>query len=264
MGNRETATMKATRELQLFLFYLSFIVAAEVVTSFVDPSYGLFLHSTILVSLLTLAAVWYGKKPASGMLQSLSLAPLIRILSLSLPLSYFPQYTWYVVAGIPVLGAAIIMMRIQGLTMKDVGLTLRKPVTQVCIASTGIVFGAVEYFILKPKPLALGLSMAGYTLLSLALIISTGFVEELVFRGVLQKNAVNILGQKTGIVGVTAVFAALHIGWLNILDVVFVFLIGLFFAIAALKTGSIVGATIAHGITNVFLFIVMFLLPINL
>ena len=252
--------MKTKLALKLFLFYLSLIVIAEVVTSFIDPSYGLFLHAMILVSLLTLAAFWHGKKPVSGMLQSLSLAPLIRILSLSIPLTYLPQYTWYVAAGIPVLGAAVIMIRIQGLSLKDVGLTLRKPITQVCIALTGIFFGTVEYLILKPAPLDLGLSMVGYVLLALALIIATGFVEELVFRGILQKSAVNNLGQKTGIISVTAVFAALHIGWLSLLDVVFVFLIGLFFAVSVLKTGSIIGVTLSHGITNVFLFIVMSLL----
>jgi hypothetical protein len=252
--------MKIKRELKLFLFYLSFIVIAEIVTSFADASYGLFLHAIILVSLLTLAALWHEQKPASGMLQSLSLAPLIRILSMSLPLAYFPQYAWYIVAGIPVLGAAVTMIRIQGLSLQDVGLTLRKPITQVCIALTGILFGTVEYLILKPEPLALGLSAFGYALLALALIIATGFVEELVFRGVLQKNAVKNLGQKTGIIGVTAVFAALHIGWLNLLDIAFVFFIGLFFAVSVLKTGSIIGVTLSHGITNVFLFMVMFLI----
>lgn len=264
MGNGATGRMKTNLGLNLFLFYLVLIVAAEIVTSLVDPSYGLFLHSIVLVSLLTLAAVWYGKNPSSSMLQSLSLAPLIRILSLSLPLAYFPEYAWYVVAGIPVCGAAVIMMRIQGLSLKDVGLTLRKPLVQLCIALTGVVFGVTEYFILKPEPLAIGFTTWEYALLALAIILSTGFVEELVFRGVLQKSAVKILGKKTGIIGVSAVFAALHIGWLNILDVVFVFLIGLFFAVLVLRTGSIVGVTLAHGVTNVFLFIMMFLLPINL
>lgn len=253
--------MKTKQALKLFLLYLILIVMAELVTSFVDISYGLFLHAIILVSLFTLSAVLHQRSSISSMLQSLSLAPLIRILSLSLPLAYFPEYAWYVVAGIPVLVAAIIMVRLQDLSLKDIGLTLKKPIIQACIALTGIAFGAVEYFILKPEPLATGLSTLEFALLALALILSTGFVEELVFRGVLQNSAVKILGEKAGIVGVTAVFAALHIGWLNILDVVFVFSIGLFFAVLVLKTGSIVGVTLAHGITNVFLFLVMFMLP---
>jgi membrane protease YdiL (CAAX protease family) len=68
---------------------------------------------------------------------------------------------------------------------------------------------------------------------------------------------VEALGEKAGILGISAVFATLHIGWLNPLDVLFVFSIGLFFAFMTLKTGSIVGVSLSHGITNVVLFLLM-------
>jgi membrane protease YdiL (CAAX protease family) len=48
----------------------------------------------------------------------------------------------------------------------------------------------------------------------------------------------------------------LHVGWLSILDLLFVFSIGLFFGFVVLKTGSIMGVSISHGITNVVLFLV--------
>jgi len=38
-------------------------------------------------------------------------------------------------------------------------------------------------------------------------MFSTSFVEELVFRGVLQSSAVKAVGERAGLVGVTAVFA---------------------------------------------------------
>ena len=57
--------------------------------------------------------------------------------------------------------------------------------------------------------------------------------------------------------GVALVFAFLHMGWLSMLDMVFVFIVGLLFGLFVLKTGSIVGASISHGLTNVVLFMVM-------
>ena len=72
-------------KLQVFLGYITFIVFAETVTSFVDPSYGLFLHSLILVSLLVLSSLKYGENP-SKLYLSLSVAPLIRIISISMHL----------------------------------------------------------------------------------------------------------------------------------------------------------------------------------
>jgi membrane protease YdiL (CAAX protease family) len=249
--------MKIKRELKVFALYITFIAIAEVVTSFVDPRYGLLVHSVILVSLLTLSALWHGANPASNLFLSLSLAPLIRILSLSLPLIYLPRHTWYLVVSVPVFVAALTLMRVQRMGLKDVGITFRKPIAQAGIALTGIPFGIVEYTILRPEPLAQGLSTPELVLLAAALMFSTGFVEELVFRGVLQSSAVKAVGERAGLVGVNAVFALLHIGWLSALDLVFVFSIGLFFAILTLKTGSIVGVSLSHGITNVFLFLLL-------
>jgi len=71
------------------------------------------------------------------------------------------------------------------------------------------------------------------------------------------RSAVEVLGERAGVVGVSAIFASLHVGWLSALDVVFVFSIGIFYAIAALKTGSIVGVSLSHGLTNVLLFLLM-------
>jgi len=169
------------------------------------------------------------------------------------------------VAGIPMLAAAVTVIRLQGLTAKDIGLTFKKPLLQLAITFTGIPFGIIEYYILKPAPITADFTILGLVLLAIGFIAATGFVEELVFRGVFQNNAVKAFGPKTGLLAVSIVFAALHIGWLQILDVVFVFAIGLFFGVLALKTGSIAGVSLSHGLTNVFLFVVMpssvFLLP---
>ena len=80
------------RELRFFVFYAVLIGLAEVVTSFVDPVYGLSFHAVLLVSLLALAALKYLENPVSSLFLSLSLAPLVRIISLSLPLAHFPRY----------------------------------------------------------------------------------------------------------------------------------------------------------------------------
>ena len=249
-------TRKYSRELQIFTAYLIVIVFAEVVTSFVDPRYGLSLHSIILISLLTLYSLKHGENPSSKPYLSLALAPLIRIISLSVPLRYLPSYSWYVVVNIPVLVATLAMMRVQGIGLKDAGLAFKKPLEVAGIALTGIPLGFIDYFILRPEPLAPGLSFWNLMLLAIGLGLSTGFVEELVFRGIMQPNAVEAFGERLGLIGVTAVFAALHIGWLSMLDLAFVFSIGLFYGFTALKTGNIIGVSLSHGITNVVLFLV--------
>ena len=98
---------------------------------------------------------------------------------------------------------------------------------------------------------------------ALIIIVCTGFVEEFIFRGVLQRTAIEAFGWR-GIAYISALFAILHMGhrgpfpW--IVDVVFVFAVALFFGWVVKKVGSLFGVTLAHGITNVLLLIVFPLL----
>lgn len=93
------------------------------------------------------------------------------------------------------------------------------------------------------------------------LLLSTGVVEELIFRGVLQKAAVEAFSG-WGIVYVSYIFAILHVGWvraespLALLDIVYVFMVALFFGGVVKKTGLLQRVTLSHGITNIVLFIV--------
>jgi len=148
------------------------------------------------------------------------------------------------------------MMRVQGIGFKDAGVKFGKPREVALIALTGIPFGFIDYLILRPESIAPSLSFSGVLLLALGLGLSTGFVEELIFRGLMQPGAIEIFGERHGLVGVAAVFASLHIGWLSLLDLGFVFSIGLFYGFIVLRKGNIIGVTLSHGLTNVVLFLV--------
>jgi len=223
--------------IRVFLGYILLIVLAEVLTSFVNPSYGLLLHSLILLSLLVVSSVTHEEGSVSGF-------------------ASFPRYAWYIIVNVPVLVATVAMMRIRGIGFKDAGVEFGKPGEVAWIALTGIPFGFIDYLILRPESIAAGLSFSGFLLLALGLGFSTGFVEELIFRGLMQPGAVRLFGERGGLVGVSAVFASLHIGWLSLLDLVFVFSVSLFFGYMVLRKGNIIGVTLSHGITNVVLFLV--------
>ncbi len=84
----------------------------------------------------------------------------------------------------------------------------------------------------------------------------TGFVEEFVFRGVMQKAALEAMGN-WGLYYVAFLFAILHLIHNSPLDVLLVFLIGLFFGWIVKRTGSLFGVTLAHTITNYLLFVIL-------
>jgi len=243
-------------EVKVFAASIALLAAAETITCFINPGFGMLSHSFILLMLLALSVFWSKLNPGSELFLSLSLAPLTRIISLSLPLIQLPRYTWYIASGALMLLASMAVIRISMLSPKDLGITLKQPITQLGLSVIGLPLGALEYLILKPEPLALGLSMVDYVLLAIAIAFFTGFVEELVFRGIMQNVAVKALGWKAGLLGVNMIFTLLHLGWFSALDMIFVFAAGLIFGYTVLKTGSIIGASIAHGLTNVGLFII--------
>ena len=138
---------------------------------------------------------------------------------------------------------------------RQIGLRVGNLPVQLLISLVGIGLGYLEYLILKPEPLVADFTFEAIIGPALILLIFTGFLEELVFRGVFQYFAVRHLG-KIGFVYVSMVFAVLHIGYLSVLDFGFVFLVAMIFAYFVQRTGSILGVTLAHGLTNIGLFLI--------
>jgi hypothetical protein len=184
------------------------------------------------------------------------LAPLTRILSLCLPLVDFPQLYWYLIISIPLGVATVLTVRLLGFSREQLGLSARRVPLQLLVALTGITFGMVEYRILKPDALIRDLSGPNFLVAGMILMICTGFVEEVIFRGIIQRASIQALG-RFGLLYGAILFAVLHIGYRSAPDVVFVFIVALLFGWIAEATWSLAGVTLAHGITNIVLFLIM-------
>ncbi len=236
------------------IIYLLAIAIAETVTVFFTPLWGIISHIIILVVLILHSAL-ASEHRYQQLVLALALVPLVRIMSLSMPLSNIPQIWWYPIIYAPLLAAVIVVIRLTGYRLEDVGLAFKLLPFQLAVGLTGILFGVAEYFILAPEAMATEFTWQEIWLPALILLVCTGFVEELIFRGVLQRTAVEAFGG-WGIVYVSLLFAILHMGFLSWIDVAFVFLVALFFGWVVKKTGSLLGVTLSHGITNIVLYLV--------
>jgi hypothetical protein len=244
------------------LAYVTMLTVAEAVTALLDPYGGLLIHSMLVVFTALMAAQWWGH-PASRVLTVFIFAPLIRLLSLSLPLVGFEMPIWWLTISVPLFIATIIAVRTLKLSWYDIGHRLgRGPpllalLIQMLIAAVGLGFGYIEYSILRPAPLVEALTWQQVWFPALVLMLCTGYLEELLFRGVMQHVARETMGPWVSNLIVSLIFAALHIGYLSLYDYIFVFCASLFFGWVYEHTRSLIGITIAHGLTNVMLFIVL-------
>ncbi len=238
------------------LAYLALISAAELVTVLASAQAGIFLHMALLL-LLLFHTVRRLDVPEHRLWVSVALMPLIRIVSLTLPLTSFTLSYWFLFTSIPLFAATYMVMRLLNLGWQEMGVTARGLPWQLAIGAMGIGLGYIEYLILRPEPLINELTPSQFWWPALILLISTGFLEELIFRGVLQSQAVELLGRLRGIAYGAVFFGVLHVGYHSVIDVLFVTAVGLLFGWIVLKTRSIIGVTLAHGLTNIMLFLIM-------
>ena len=159
----------------------------------------------------------------SLLLRSMMVLPMIRIVGLSIPLMQVQPFYWFPVIAVPLFAASYTIMKSQGLTRSHIGLIWGNKKVQLLIALTGIFLGTMEYMILQPKPLIATLNPTTLIIASIILTISTGLAEELLFRGIIQKNAENVYGTIIGLFYTALLFTALHIGWDSFYDLIFVF-----------------------------------------
>jgi membrane protease YdiL (CAAX protease family) len=247
--------------------YLAALTVAEIAVTFGNPLLVFPLHGAIVgvaavhVGLLEQRA---GRErrlhPLTPFLLAFLLAALIRIISLTLPLSKIDEPFRYVFAGVPMTLGALLVARSAGFSARDVGLVWRVWWLQVAAVLASVALGVIEFAILRPTPMGGFPWTAAGLVPALAVGISTGFPEELIFRGVMQTATRPLLGRWNWVY-VSAVFAVLHIGYKSVLDLAFVFGVGLLYGWIFERSRSIVGVSIGHGLANVILFFVAPNLP---
>jgi len=249
------------------------IILAEALIAIPDPAnptiypyqqYGLMVH-IFLVFILLFLAVYIQERDIelSVFLVALSLAPLIRVFSLSMPRFWGTAPTatlpWLAVVGIPLLIAAAAVAYVQQLPPWLLGLGMnswKELWVQVAIGLTGLPLGLIEYTILREQAWIMGDTVTAVLVGGVVMFFSTGLAEEVIFRGIMMRRAMELLGNLKGVLFVTCVFTAMHIFFRNPLDLTFVFCVGLLYAFVVVKTKNLWGAIMSHTLANVILYLI--------
>jgi membrane protease YdiL (CAAX protease family) len=238
----------------LSVAYLIAMVIAELTIYRMQPVWGVSIYLIILFSLIVTTMLAKGQSQRDFFI-ALGLAPLIRIFGLASPgILGISQYLWYIIASIPIIASIISVSKTINFSANDIGLNFNKPFIQFLVAISGIGLAIVDYWILKPAAWTDGLTIQEILFPAIVLLIFTGLIEELSFRGVIQR-ASGALGSY-GWIFIAAVYAALQIWQGSILHCLFCFGVGLLFGWTVKKTRSISGVGAAHGFINIGLYLI--------
>jgi hypothetical protein len=243
------------------LAYLAGIAAAEACAVFVDVSIGVLAEG--LIALASLNHYLFAVRRSRGaegagpplahlvVLLVIPLVPLLRILSVTMTVSDVRELYQYSITGIPLLVGAVLTGRI----VRSRHLVWR-PVEwrpQVVIALSGAPLGLSAFWIVQPP--TLNLSRSQIVLGALSLSVSAALTEELIFRGLLQEALSRLFGGFAVLLS-TAAFVAANLAVRPVDYLVLLAVVGLAFAWAVNRTGSLVGVVLAHGLLNVGLVLI--------
>lgn len=241
----------------LLILYLVAIAGVEALGIWTWPVLGALGHAGLILLLLTQCiTVNREERPA---LLALVLLPLLRLLSLVMPVPATPQIYWYAYIGIPLLLGVGLVLRSLGLTVAEVGLLPGSWRRQLPIALSGLPLSVVAFLLVRPTPVTIHLQWYDLVFASLVLVVFTAFTEEIIFRGVLQHTAIQVFGGG-GIAYCSVLYAVMYLGSLSLPFTCFMGATGLFYGWLVHRSGSIWGVTLAHSIVNVGMLIVLPLL----
>lgn len=224
------------------LVYGALIVLSEAAIVLLGIVVGATLHAIVLLGLA--AHNTFARTPKDPQLPTLLLLPLIRLLSLVMPIATFPPITWYALTGLPALMAALLVMRAIGMSATGVGLGRpASPGRDAFLALFGIPLGLLlgSTAVGTQRPLA-ETDLLVFVVVALPFIV---VLEELVFRGIIQRVAA-IRAPNLAILIPNVLYAAMYLGSGNGVAALVMGGFGVLLSAMTATTGSLWGAIGAH------------------
>jgi membrane protease YdiL (CAAX protease family) len=219
------------------------------------PVTGLGIHLLVLASTPVQAAV--APPRARRLLIALGLVPIARIVGWVVSTLWLSSPASLLLQDGLLAAVFIVAFHTLRLSLRDVGLSLRGLPIQLAIGLIGVPLGVLAWRATDLSPLVAGREQAP-PLLALALVVSA-LVEELLFRGVLQRAAVLAFGG-LGIVVASLAYVTMYVPFASTAYLALALATSLFLSWIVLQTKSIVGAALCHAVINVLAFLVMPLL----
>jgi len=272
MNSTEKASMVTKEELtsqpvitgvgrRQWLFLLAIFAAitiTEWVFAYKDVAYGIGLALFLTIGIYLAISVTRLGRPITDCAESLALIPLYILFTSSLPWFFINQQYLLPAVYSTILALCLWHIYQKKLKFSELGFRKDKWLKYVLIGiAIGIPIGMAEYLVLRPAPAFPGFE---FKYLLRDVVYMFGFVglgEELLFRGLVQRDLTKALGWKWGIILASVAFAVMHLTWRSIPELFFVFFASLIFGYVYHRTKSLVAPIVIHGMGNVILVAVM-------
>jgi len=234
------------------------ITFCEWVFAYQDVTYGIILALFLALIIYMVIPVVRLEQSFTDCVESLVLIPLYILLTSSLPWFFLSQELLLPAVYSTILALCAWHIYRKNISLRDIGFSRDRVLRHVLIGVlVGVPLGIGEYFIITPAAASPTFEIK-YLIRDLAyMVIFVGLGEELLFRGLVQRDMTNLLGWKWGLLGASLMFGVMHLTWRSIPELGFTFLAGVFLGYLYYRTRSMTSPIVAHGIGNTVLVAVM-------
>ena len=249
------------RELAFLVTIILLIALTEYIFAYQNVSYGIGMALLLAVGLYTLSSLAPVSPGLARCLDSLTLVPLYILFTASLPWFFLDQQILLPAVYSIILALCLWHLQSRGFTLSSLGdLGLRADGLGRYLALGilwGVPLGMTEYFVLQPAPESAHLELGNLARDILYMAAFVGLGEELLFRGIIQRDIEEVYGWKSGLLLSSLLFGIMHLTWRSAPEVGFTFLAGMVLGYVYFRTRSLVGPIAIHAVNNVMLVSIM-------
>jgi uncharacterized protein len=233
------------------------ILLAELLIFLGKPAAAMPIHALNLI-LLILSSIYINNR----IYPALMLMPLFRLLNVAMPVFFNLTLYSYSMVYAPMFIPIYFILKDGFVSRSEAGLTFKGFWFYLPLAiSVGFALGWGEYNVIHPQVLTTGANIKDVLVLIVTMIFFVGIVEEFIFRSSLQTVLEERLGSIAGLMLASVIFGFMHSGYQSPLELLYVSFAGVIFGLLFWLTKSLPIIALAHGVTNISLFLVVPLDP---
>jgi uncharacterized protein len=229
------------------------ILLAELLIFLGKPNAAMPIHALNLIFLI-LSSIFINNR----IYPALMLMPLFRLLNVAMPVFFNLTLYSYSMVYAPMFIPIYFLVKDGFVGRSEAGITFKGFWYYFPLAiSVGLALGWGEYNVIHPQLLTPGANVKDVFILAVTMIFFVGVVEEFIFRSSLQTVLEERLGSIAGLLLASVIFGFMHSGYRMPLELLYVSFAGVIFGLLFWLTRSLPIISLAHGVTNISLFLIV-------
>ncbi len=253
-------------EMAVLAAVLLLIAVTEYIFAYQNAALGIGLALFLALGMYTVSSIAPMEEGLRKCLNALTLVPLYILFTSSLPWFFLDQQVLIPAVYSIILALCVWHLLNQGYTLsslRNLGFSGENLGRYALLGvALGIPLGSIEYLILTPTAETATLQFSILARDTLYMLLFVGLGEELLFRGIIQRDIELAFDWQSGLVLSSVLFGIMHLTWRSVPEIFFTATAGFILGYVYYRTRSLVGPIALHAMNNVVLVSIMpYLLP---